>query len=254
MKIDSNHPRYFSLSIREKLVSGVKKGITSQAGLIAFGRGEAFDYLLAEETADVAKKAITAAAAYLLSAKKPIISVNGNTAALCSWDFIRLAKILNCRIEVNLFHYSKKRIKKIENLFKKYDANRILISNKNNRIILPNIASHRAIVIREGIGSADLVLVPLEDGDRAQALINSGKKVIAVDLNPLSRTAQAATVSIIDNIVRCLPLLYEEIKQLRYKDNKEIQKIISKYDNKKNLKAIYNIIINNLGKWKDEET
>ena len=215
MKIDNRHPRYFSLNLREKLVLGVKKGITSQAGLIAFGRGEAFDYLLSEKTSELAKKAITAAAAYLLSAKKPIISVNGNTAALCAWDFIRLAKILNCRIEVNLFHYSIKRIKKIENLFKRYDANRILISNKNNKIILPNIASQRAIVIGEGIGSADLVLVPLEDGDRAQALINSGKKVIAVDLNPLSRTAQAATVSIIDNVVRSLPLLIKEIGRLR---------------------------------------
>src|SRR3990172_4191571 len=50
MLINPSHPRYLSLKYREQLVQGVKMGITSTAGLIAHGRGEAFDYLLGEKT------------------------------------------------------------------------------------------------------------------------------------------------------------------------------------------------------------
>ena len=102
MQIDPSHPRFKSLKIREKLVWGIKKGLTHPAGLLAHGRGEAFDYLLGEKTHDFAKKAIEAAGAYLISAKNPIISVNGNTSALCPNELVGLAKLLNCKIEVNL--------------------------------------------------------------------------------------------------------------------------------------------------------
>ena len=84
-----------------------------------------------------------------------------------------------------------------------------------------------------GIGRSDCVLVPLEDGDRCRALIQTGKKVIAVDLNPLSRTAKYAQVTIVDNIVRCLPLLYRQIKDLNKKDKKFLIEIINSYDNRK---------------------
>src|SRR3989344_1729068 len=180
MKIDQNHPRAISLNIREKLEKGVKKGITSAGGLIAHGRGEAFDYLLSEKTHPFALQAIRAAAAYLLSAKRPVLSINGNSMALGGYEVI---------------------------------------------------------------GSSDCVLVPLEDGDRCRALIKMGKKVITVDLNPLSRTAKYATVTIIDNITRCLPLLFRQIRQLKKKDKKMTSEIIKNYQNKKileaGLKAIY---------------
>src|SRR3990170_4916686 len=98
MNINAKHPRALSLKIREKLVEGFKKGITSQTGLIAHGRGEAYDYLLTEKTHSFAKEAIRAAASYLLLAKKQILSINGNSAALVANDFIRIAKLLNCKI------------------------------------------------------------------------------------------------------------------------------------------------------------
>jgi len=44
--IPKSHPRYISLRTRNVLVEGVNKGITSIHGLIAHGRGEAFDYLI----------------------------------------------------------------------------------------------------------------------------------------------------------------------------------------------------------------
>ena len=81
--IPRDHPRHASLKIRELLVEGCEKGITTLQGLIAHGRGEAFDYLLGERTTSVAKEATRAAGAALLLAKDPVISVNGNVAALC---------------------------------------------------------------------------------------------------------------------------------------------------------------------------
>jgi 4-phosphopantoate--beta-alanine ligase len=50
-----------------------------------------------------------------------------------------------------------------------------------------------------------VVLVPLEDGDRCMALVEMGKTVIAIDLNPLSRTARTANLTIVDELTRALP-------------------------------------------------
>ena len=83
--IPKSHPRAKSLLIREKLVEGFDDGLVAKEGLLAHGRGEAFDYLLGEKTANFAKKAIQAAAASLLLADIPVISVNGNIAACKSF-------------------------------------------------------------------------------------------------------------------------------------------------------------------------
>ena len=61
------------------------------------------------------------------------------------------------------------------------------------------------------IEKADLVLVPLEDGDRCEALIRLGKQVIAIDLNPLSRTSRTATVTIVDEVSRALSGIVNEL-------------------------------------------
>ena len=50
MEIPKSHPRYRSLTTRERLVDMARKGIVAEAGLIAHGRGEAFDYLLGESS------------------------------------------------------------------------------------------------------------------------------------------------------------------------------------------------------------
>ena len=39
-----------------------------------------------------------------------------------------------------------------------------------------------------------------------------GKQVITIDLNPLSRTAQTAHITIVDELTRCLPLLTEFVR------------------------------------------
>lgn len=227
--IDSKHPRAKSLHIRERVVAGVKKGITSLNGLIAQGRGEAFDYLLREKTQPFASEAIKAAAAQLLLAKYPVVSVNGNTAALVPEDLITLARLLNCPLEINLFHRSRERLEKIKEYLLQLGAKKILISEEKT---ISEIASPRKFANAVGIAKADVVLVPLEDGDRAEALIRAGKIVITIDLNPLSRTAQTASLTIVDNIVRALPELTQQIK--KYKNKRlELEVILKQYDNQK---------------------
>ena len=103
MNIPKSHPRFVSLSIREKIFRGYNDGLVAKEGLLAHGRGEAFDYLVGEKTSKTAKAAIKAAAAKLLSAQNPVISVNGNVAALCPKEIVQLAKTTKDKIYVNLF-------------------------------------------------------------------------------------------------------------------------------------------------------
>ena len=213
MKLPISHPRYVSLKTRDLIVDGIKKGITSLHGLIAHGRGEAFDYLIEEKTNDSAKRAIEDAAVLLLAAKFPVISVNGNTAALVPKELVELSKLINAPLEVNIFHSSKEREIRIKKHLLKYGAKNVLLPNKNYKIKF--LGSNRKYVNPNGILKADVVFVPLEDGDRAEALIKNRKKVITIDLNPLSRTAQKATITIVDNITRATPLLIKVIKEFK---------------------------------------
>ena len=97
--------------------------------------------------------------------------------------------------------------------------------------------SNRKYANPDGILKADVVFVPLEDGDRAEALVKNGKKVITIDLNPLSRTSRKATITIADNIIRAVPLLIKTIKEYKKYNKSKLIKIIKKYDNEKMLKA-----------------
>ncbi|NWJ91072.1 DUF137 domain-containing protein, partial [Marine Group I thaumarchaeote] len=129
LNIPKSHPRFVSLSIREKIVKGYNDGLVAKEGLLAHGRGEAFDYLVGEKTSKTAKAAIMAAAVKLLSAQNPVISVNGNVAALCPKEVVQLAKATQAKIEVNLFYYDEVRKKKIEKSLKKAGAKQVLGTN-----------------------------------------------------------------------------------------------------------------------------
>ncbi len=237
--VPKTHPRYLSLTLRDKIVEGVERGITSIHGLIAHGRGEAFDYLIGEMTQPFAREAIHAAAVMLLSAEHPVISVNGNVAALAPEALIELGQVLKAPLEVNIFHTETGREQKIRDHLLKYKA-RLETSPAKSRmetspaksgmesvpdVLMPTtkaqlsyIDSNRKFVHPEGIFKADVVFVPLEDGDRCEALRKMGKDVVTVDLNPMSRTAQQASITIVDNVVRALPLLCEEIQRLSARD------------------------------------
>jgi 4-phosphopantoate--beta-alanine ligase len=207
--IPKSHPRYKSLRTRDKIVDGVKRNITSIHGLIAHGRGEAFDYLIGEKTTAKARKQIKKAAKLLLKAKNPVISVNGNVAALCAREIVQLSKAIPAKLEVNIFHKGKKREQNIKKWLIKHGAKEVLMPGKG---VVKYIKHNRKFCNPDGIAKADVVFVPLEDGDRCEALIKMGKKVITIDLNAKSRTANFATITIVDNITRALPLLIKEIK------------------------------------------
>ncbi len=199
--IPKSHPRYESLIKREKIIEGFKKGIVAHAGLIAHGRGEAFDYIIGERSEDFAIIAEKAAILAIKNAKNPVFSVNGNVAALAVDEVIELAKLLNMKIEVNLFYRTEERVKKIVREFEERGV-KVLGENPDARI--EGLDHARALCTLEGIYGADVILIPLEDGDRTQALRNMGKFVITIDLNPLSRTAKTANITIVDELTRAL--------------------------------------------------
>jgi len=238
--IPENHPRAESLRTRELLVDGFRRGLVATEGLIAHGRGEAFDYLLGEHTTRTAGMAIKAAAALLLISKRPVISVNGNLAALCPKYIVKLSELTGAAIEVNLFYRTNERELAIKAELEKYGAKNVLGVGPKASATIPELQSDRRRVDPEGIFAADTVFVPLEDGDRTEALVRMGKKVITVDLNPISRTAKASHVTIVDNIVRALPALVESAISL--KNDKILQEIYDGFDNTKNLDESLEII------------
>jgi 4-phosphopantoate--beta-alanine ligase len=228
--IPPTHPRYRSLLEREKLVEGVREGYVALQGLIAHGRGECFDYLIGEATQPFAERAIEAAAA-LLTAKHPVISVNGNVAALVPGDVVALAEAVPALLEVNLFYRTREREEKIAEILRRHGAEEVLGVGEDAACTIPELFSERRRVSCRGIYAADVVLVPLEDGDRTEALRRLGKTVIAIDLNPLSRSAQAASVTIVDNVTRAVPKLVEAVTRLKSWDRERLLGILRSYGN-----------------------
>jgi 4-phosphopantoate--beta-alanine ligase len=228
-EIPLNHPRRVSLLTRASLTEGARQGITSLDGLIAHGRGEAFDYLLGEKTHDFATRAIEAAAALFFVARRPVISVNGNAAALIPQELVALSNVLGAPLEVNLFHAGSEREGRIRAHLLSHGADQVLLPQQD--FILPHLDSNRRFVNSQGIYQADVIFVPLEDGDRCEALIRSGRKVITIDLNPLSRTARKASITIVDNIVRAAPLLVDRVKAMASAPRSVLDGLLEHYDN-----------------------
>lgn len=234
------------------LVDGLRGGLVSEEGLIAHGRGEAFDYLIGEHTTETARHAIRAAAAILLTSLHPVISVNGNFAALCGKQIVDLSMKSGSRIEVNLFYHSDQRENAIKCHLEKFGGMDILGIGGNRSAIIPHLEGARGRVDPRGIAIADTIFVPMEDGDRTEALIRMGRKVITVDLNPLSRTAVYANISIVDNVVRVIPTLIRMIVELRNRDKDHLKGIIDKFDNAANLHESLKLIRS--GSWDNHAT
>mgnify|MGYP003744904545 CR=1 FL=1 len=233
MEISPDHPRYRSLVIRERMSDLVKEGVVAPTGLIAHGRGEAFDYLLGERTSDTARLAERTAAAYLLEARRPVITINGNAAGLCAEGLLSLARAVPAMVEVNLFHRSPERVERVVSYLERLGGEDVLGRVQSSR--LKGIASDRAMCCTEGIYAADVVLIPLEDGDRAGALVRAGKKVLAVDLNPLSRTSLESHVTVVDELTRAVPNIERAVKELEH-DVPERRRLIAEFDNSLNLR------------------
>jgi len=231
--LPADHPRKASLDVRHRLVNGFRKGLVAEAGLIAHGRGEAFDYLLGEKTTVGAKKSEEAAAALLLLAEKPAISVNGNAAALCAREIAELARAVEAKVEVNLFYRTVEREKRIASELRKAGCGRVYGVGAKPRTVKGLKSSRR--LVDEALWRSDVVLVMLEDGDRTESLVGMGKKVIAVDLNPLSRTSRKAHVTVVDNLVRALPNITKYAKKMRKAGRSRLDAVAKGFDNKRNL-------------------
>lgn len=234
---------------RKMLTEAAAAGMLADSALIAHGRGEAFDYLLGEETCEPARKAIVETAARLQSSEKCVISVNGNTVALAGPQLIACAAVLNCPVEVNIYYRTPERMEALlsalqlqrqqatelyPKLLEQISDVEILGGSPDGRI--PNLDGPRANCHSDGILSADTILVPLEDGDRCEALIAMGKTVCVIDLNPLSRTARTATVTIVDELTRCVRILLEYLRQAPAPRNTD-------WDNDANLQDTVEVIL-----------
>lgn len=209
--IPKSHPRYQSLVTRKQLADYALAGVVSLEGLTSHGRGEAFDYLIGEKTPATALEAEKLAARILLAAKHPVLSINGNTAALAAGEIADLQKAADCEVEVNLFHHTDERIEKVTAVLAQAG---VTVSTGPVERCVP-LPHDRGLCRPDGIGSADVVLVPLEDGDRCEVLVAMGKIVITVDLNPLDRTSKTASIPIIDEVTRALPNIAAECRRIK---------------------------------------
>lgn len=243
--IPPSHPRYESLMIRERLVEGFRKGLVVPEGLIAHGRGEAFDYILGEESHDFALEAERATVARLLLAESPVISVNGNYAALAAGEIAELARLTGSRVEVNLFYRTEERVRAI---YRHLEEHRVpnLLPPDCEKTRVPGLESARGIVCRNGIARADFVLLAIEDGDRTEALKSWGKIVSAIDLNPFSRTAQRADITIVDEAIRATRNMIRIARELRGSPRSELEGIIAGYDNRLVLSKAFKAMLERL--------
>ncbi len=199
LEIPKSHPRYESLKKRELLLDFYEKGIVTVSGLISQGRGEAFDYLIGEKSRDFAIEAEKVALEKMIKSERAVVSVNGNAAALAGEEIVKFAKKYSITVEANIFYWSKERMGKIVSYFNRLGLD---VLGMNQDALIPGLESDRGRCEKEGIFSADTVLIPLEDGDRAEALKKMGKFVITIDLNPLSRTSRFGDITIVDDVQR----------------------------------------------------
>ena len=234
-EVPDDHPRAESLRTRHRIEAGVEAGITHRQGLIAEGRGEAFDYLLGEETIPSADAAARAAAAALLLADHPVLSVNGNVAALVPEEFVELAEVVGADLEVNLFNRTDGRMERIAEHLEEHGASEV--KGLAGDAEIPGLEHGRGTVDADGIHDADVVVVPLEDGDRAEALSAMGKTEIVIDLNPLSRSPRTADVPIIDNVTRAVPNVTRHARELADASPEELERIVDEFDPEAALEA-----------------
>ena len=136
-------------------------------------------------------------------------------------------------MEVNIFHRTEERMEKLISFMESKGASNVLGRNPDAKI--DGLSHARAFCTREGVFTSDVILVPIEDGDRAEALVSMGKTVISIDLNPLSRTSKAATVPISDEIGRALENITRYVEELRGKED-EIDAVIRSYSGERTRK------------------
>ncbi|MHA1513723.1 MAG: phosphopantothenate/pantothenate synthetase family protein, partial [Candidatus Hodarchaeales archaeon] len=127
-------------------------------------------------------------------------------------------------------------------------AEKLLGIDPKKQTTIEEISHQRRIVDIDGIAISDCIFVPLEDGDRTQALKHLQKEVITVDLNPLSRTSLTASVSITNNITRAVNEMVDIAKELKQLSREELLIERSKLNNRKLLETALKFMSNRLMK------
>ena len=229
---DPSHPRYQSLLLRHRLEQAEQQGLLAGSAMIAHGRGEAYDYLLGEQTIASAHLATLCALDALKRASRPVLSLNGNAVALAGEALLKLAERLDCPVEINIFYRTPERMEallgRLEAIKSELNLDvKILGGEPNARI--PGLKGPRANCTQEGIIDADVIMVPLEDGDRCEALVAMGKTVIVIDLNPLSRSAKMGSITIVDELTRVAQNMLDLVQTEQPLETE------SPFDNNKNL-------------------
>lgn len=59
-----------------------------------------------------------------------------------------------------------------------------------------------------------------------------------MDLNPLSRTARAASITIVDNVVRAVPNMVKLAEELKALPREELEAIVKRFNNDENLRRV----------------
>ena len=239
---DPSHPRYQSLLMRHRIEVAAKEGLLADSAMIAHGRGEAFDYLIGEVTIPSALDATKLAYKCLREAKKPVISLNGNTVALVGKEIMMLAAKLQCPVEINIFYRTPQRMEKLSsrlNAIRDTEGINVEILGMVPNARIPGLEGPRANCTQEGIIDSDVILVPLEDGDRCEALVAMGKTVIVIDLNPLSRSAKMGSITIVDELSRVVD------NMLSFREELTTSKL-EDFDNFNNLKLALRHINNRI--------
>lgn len=240
---DKSHPRYQSLLMRHRLELAAKAGMLADSALIAHGRGEAYDYLLGEKTIPSAHDATMEALAHLQNANSAVICLNGNAIALAGMELMQLASLLRIPVEVNIFYRTPERMSALLNHLNKINNDNKLdveILGESPDAKIPGLKGPRANCCEKGIYNSDVILVPLEDGDRCEALVAMGKTVLVIDLNPLSRSAKMGSVTIVDELSRVANNLLAGAMQ------KIIRISRPEYDNNQHLQAAIDHITSTL--------
>ena len=96
--------------MRHRLEIAAQRGMLAESAMIAHGRGEAFDYLLGEQTIPAALEATKHALKSLCDAKHPVLCLNGNVTALACDEMLKLADRIGCPLEVNIFYRTPERM------------------------------------------------------------------------------------------------------------------------------------------------
>jgi len=129
---------------------------------------------------------------------------------------------------VNLFNRTEERMRAIADHLREHGAEDV--KGLTADALIPGLEHERAKVDADGIYDADVVVVPLEDGDRAEALAAMGKTEIVIDLNPMSRSPQTATVPIVDNVIRAIPNVTRHARDLVDATDAELEEIVETFD------------------------